>query len=301
MNERARTREAALVAVLLAAGLGGGALLLRSMSADRAGVPQPIPPPPRKDVLVVAADAGVQRSAPGGGWTPAHAGDVLAVADSIRTGDAGTAEIELGRSSRVTVAERTEVTVRELTTAVQRVGLLRGRIGVDVQPDGTRVVRVEDGSGSILVSASRGRMGVVARPDALAVVAEQGDAVIESGGEKVAVPAGHESAAWRGQRPVAPTPVPRELLMRVVRAVEDRRSSVCAVVQVGVASEVLVGATPVEVPPDGRVVVRVPPRARRRGIDLVVRSAGGQVERQHVPCWEDEADVSDLEVRWNGR
>jgi hypothetical protein len=297
MAERLRAREAAVVGVLLTLGLGGGALLLRSMR------PEPSAPaaPPRREVRVLSADAGAQRSSPGGGWTPVRAGDVLAVAHSVRTGAGGTLEIELDRSSRVTVAERTEVTVRELTAAAQRVGLLRGRIAVDVQPDGTRVLRVEDRSGSILVSASAGRIGVVAAPDALAVVAEEGRATIESAGSAVEVAAGQQSAAWRGQKPVAPAPVPRELLMRVVRAVEARRVAVCAVVEVGFAAEVLVDGEPVDVPPDGRLALRVPPSERRRGVELLVRDARGRVRREQVPCFDDEADVSDLEVRWNGR
>jgi hypothetical protein len=298
MVDRARTREAALVSVLLALGLGGAALLLRSMrERDPVSVPAAAP---RRDVLVVAAGAGVQRSTPGGEWAAVRAGDVLAVADSIRTDGDGTAEIELGRGSHVTVAERTEITVRELTAAVHRVGLLRGRIAVDVQADGTRVMRVEDGSGSILVSASAGRMGVVAAPGSLSVFAEEGEAVIESGGEAVEVPRGHEASAWRGRKPVAPAPVPHDLLRRVVRAMEERRASVCAVVEVG-AAEVLVDGEPAEVPPDGRLVLRVPPRERRRGVVLTVRHASGLVERQHLPCWDGEADVSDLEVRWKGR
>jgi hypothetical protein len=300
MTDRVPAREVIIVASLLAAGLGGGALLLRSMRSDRAGVPAAVPPP-KREVRVLSADAGVERSVPGGAWAPAGAGDALAVADTIRTGDAATAEIELGQSSRVTIAERTEVTVRELTAALQRVGLVRGRIGVDVQADGTRVVRVEDASGSILVSASAGRMGVVAGPRTLAVVAEEGRAVIESAGAAVEVPPGHQAAAWLGQKPVAPVPVPRDLLMRVVRAVEARRAADCAVVEVGLASEVLVDGVPVDVPPDGRLLVRVPQRARRRGAELVVRDARGTVARRTVPCWEDEADVSGLEVRWDAR
>jgi hypothetical protein len=300
MAERVLAREMVIVASLLALGLGGGALLLRSMRAARSDVPAPVPPP-KREVSVLAADAGVQRSAPDGAWAPVAAGDVLAVADTIRTGDAATAEIQLGRSSHVTIAERTEVTVRELTDAIQRVGLVRGRIGVHVQADGTRVVRVEDASGSILVSASAGRLGVVAGPRALAVVAEEGRAVIESAGTAVEVPAGHQAAAWLGQEPVAPVPVPRDLLMRVVRAVEARRATACAVVEVGLASEVFVNGEAVEVPPDGRLVVSVPQRLRRRGAELRVRDARGKVSRSTVPCWEDEADVSDLEVRWDGR
>jgi hypothetical protein len=301
MSESARQRGAIVVAAVVAA-VAAGAMVIRALRPAASSSPPPAAAAPARaaDALVVSADEGVQRTVPGGAWAPARAGDTLAVADSIRTGAAGNAELELGRGARVTVAQRTEVTVRELTAAVQRVGLIRGRIGVNVEPDGTRVLRVEDAAGQMSVTASGGRLGVVAAPGSLAVVAQEGGAVLESAGAAVTVPAGHQATAWRGIAPVAPTPVPRKLLMRVVEAMDARRASVCNVVQVDLAAEVLVNGEPVETPPDGRVVLRVPPRGRRRGAELVIRHASGEEERQLVPCWRDEADVSDLEVRWDG-
>jgi hypothetical protein len=296
MSERARPRAAiaaAVVAIVIA-----GAMVIRAARPGPASAPAAAR---SADALVVAADVGVERTVAGGAWAPARAGDTLAVADSIRTDAGGSAELQLGRGSRVTVAQRTEITVRELTAAVQRIGLVRGRIGVDVEADGTRVLRVEDASGAMRVTAAGGRLGVVAGPTSLAVVAQEGAAVLESAGAAVDVPAGHAATAWRGLRPVAPAPVPRELLRRVVVAMEERRASVCNVVQVDVAAEVVVNGEPVETPPDGRLVLKVPPRSGRRRAELVIRHAGGRVERQVLPCWQDEADVSDLEVRWEGR
>jgi hypothetical protein len=296
MSERARPRAviAAVVAIVIA-----GAMVIRAARPGPASAPAAAAR--SADAVVVAADVGVERTVAGGAWAPARAGDTLAVADSIRTEAGGSAELQLGRGSRVTVAQRTEITVRELTAAVQRIGLVRGRIGVDVEADGTRVLRVEDASGDMRVTAAGGRLGVVAGPTSLAVVAQEGAAVLESAGAAVDVPAGHAATAWRGLRPVAPAPVPRELLRRVVVAMEERRASVCNVVQVDVAAEVVVNGERVETPPDGRLVLRVPPGSRRRRAELVIRHAGGRVERQLLPCWQDEADVSDLEVRWEGR
>jgi hypothetical protein len=263
-----------------------------------AAAPAP-PPEPALAALVLSAGDDVERTR-AGEWARALAGDALAVADSIRTGRASTAEVQLGRGARVTVSPRTEVTVRELTAAVQRIGLLRGRVAVDVERDGTRVVRVEDASGALRVTSSGGRIGVVAAPDSLAIVAEDGGATLESAGGAVEVPPGHQSAAWLGRAPVAPAPIPRALLMRVVEAVEARSAGVCDVVRVDVAAEVLVDGAPVKTPADGRLVLRAPPRGRRRHVELVVRHAGGKVDRRTVPCGDD-ADVSDLEVRWDDR
>lgn len=295
-----RTRPAALAAATLAivvtATAGAIAWRLRPPEPDA-------PPPPaaaRQDATVVSADAGVERTVPDG-WTRARAGDVLRVTDSIRTSAGSTAEVALGRDSRVTLQERSAVTVRELNAAVHRVGVLRGRIGVDHRPDGTRVLRVEDQSGAV-VATGAGRFGVVASGDALAVASAEGQLTVESGGATVHVPAGEETVAWRGLAPLPPRPIPRDVVLRVARVLEERRSSLCAVLQVDVASELTVNGAPVPIPADGGVPIRLAGRERSRGAEVVVRHASGIVERRSVRCQEGkEGEVSHLEVRWNDR
>lgn len=252
-----------------------------------------------QDATVVSADEGVERSA-GEGWTRARAGDALRVADSIRTSGGSTAEIALGRGSRVILQERSEVTVRELTAAVHRVGVLRGRIGVDHRPDGTRVLRVEDQSGAVAATGRAGRFGIVAAGDGLAVATAEGQLTVESGGAAVRVPAGTETVARPGLPPLPPRPIPRDVVLRVARLLEERRATACAVLQVDVASELTVNGAPVDVPSDGKVVVRLPARLRPRGAEVMVRHATGVVERRTVACGprEKEGEVSDLEVRW---
>jgi hypothetical protein len=262
----------------------------------------PSAPAAPQDATVVSADPGVERRG-AAGWAPARPGDALRVTDSLRTSAGSTAEIALGRGSRVTLQERSEVTVRELTAAVHRVGVLRGRIGVDHRPDGTRVLRVEDQSGAVAATGGAGRFGVVAAGDGLAVASTEGQLTVESGGATVRVPAGAETVAHRGLPPLPPRPVPRDVVLRVARLLQERRASVCAVLQIDVASELTVNGASVDVPVDGNVVVRLPPRLRPRGAEVMVRHATGIVERRTVPCQPQEKDgeVSDLEVRWHDR
>jgi FecR protein len=297
MPAHVRTRTAALAAAMLA-------VAATAVIAWRLRPPEPDASPPsapaRQDATVVSADAGVERTV-GDGWTPARAGDALRVTDSLRTAAGSTAEIALGRDSRVTLQERSAVTVRELTAAVHRVGVLRGRIGVDHRPDGTRVLRVEDQSGAVVASGA-GRFGVVASGDGLAVASAEGQLTVESGGARVQVPPGEETVARRGVAPLAPRPIPRDVVLRVARVLEERRSSLCAFLQVDVASELTVNGAPVPIPLDGGVPIRLPARLRSRGADVMVRHASGIVERRSVPCQEGkEGEVSHLEVRWNGR
>ncbi|HEY6101136.1 MAG TPA: FecR family protein [Anaeromyxobacter sp.] len=267
----------------------------------RPGEPEAQPPAAAPgDALVLSADAGVERRS-AGGWTRARAGDALEVTDSIRAGEGSTAEIALGRRTRITLAERSEVTVRELTAAAQRVGLVRGRIGVDVRPDGTRVLRVEDPSGTVVARGVSGRFGVVASGGGLAIAAAAGRVTVESAGRAVEVPEGAETVAWRGTAPLPPRPIPREVVLRVARRIEERRASACLVLHVDVATELLVNGEQVEVPADGTVVVHLPARTKRREVAVALRHAGGAVERRTLPCWESEGDVSALEVKWNAR
>src|SRR5512144_2573693 len=155
MLEAPVTRGVAVLAAALA--LLAGALLWRS---HRASTPDPegtlsAAPALHEDAVVVLAGPGAERSV-AGAWTPARAGDALRRDDAIRTSAGSTAELSFGRGARVTISERSEVSVRELGAA-QRLRLLRGRIGVDVRPEGARVLRVEDPSGSVAASMTGGR------------------------------------------------------------------------------------------------------------------------------------------------
>lgn len=301
MIEAASTRRVALVAAGLA--VVAGVLLWRAQrraAGDALVGAVAQVEAPREDARVVAAEPGAERSVEGG-WTPARAGDPLRLADTLRTAPGSSAEIVLGRGARLTVSERSELSVREISAAAQRVKLVRGRIGVELRPDGTRVLRVEDASGGVAASATQGRFGVVASGEALAVAATEGQARVEAGGAAVDVPAGTETVAWRGAAPLPPRPIPRDLVLRVAHRIEERRASFCAVIQVAVASRLTVDGEEVLVPADGVVVLRVPPHARRRAVDVVLTHAGGAVDRQRIPCAESEGTVSEIEVRWNAR
>jgi hypothetical protein len=259
------------------------------------------PAAPAARAVVVSAGPHVERSARGGGWTAARAGDALGPADAIRTGRGDTAEVCLGRGTTLVIDGRSELTVREIDAVAQKIQLVRGRIGVDHRPDGVRVVRVEDASGTILASSAGGRWSAVASHDTLAVSAVEGAVHLESAGAAVDVGAGTQSAAWRGAAPLAPRPVSAAVLLRVAHALVELRRDACARLQVDVASEVEVNGDRVPVGRDGRVLVRVSGQRRRDPVEVVVRHVTGAVERRRVRCVEEAAEVKALEVRWDAR
>ncbi len=290
------TRVAAVVAAIAAFG-GLIALVWPRGPTPPAEVRQGpgAPGAAREGAAVVAAATGVERAA-GTRWVKVRPGDPLRAADSIRTSAAGTAELALGHGTTVTVAERSELTIRELSAAIQRIGIVRGRVGIALHPDGLRLLRVEDRSGTIFASASGGRWHVAASPRGLGVAAESGDVRVESGGAAVDLSGGRESAAWRGATPLPPAPIPRGLALRLAPEIEARRANACAVFQTDVASEVTVNGELADVRADGSVTVLVPPRSRRSA-DVVVRHATGLVERKTIPCRDGGAEVRGARVR----
>jgi hypothetical protein len=177
---------------------------------------------------------------------------------------------------------------------------VRGRLAVQGGGSGRRL-RVESDTGEIAASAPGGRWGVVAGAGSLAVAATDATVRVESAGAAVDVAPGQQATAWRGRPPLAPTPVPREVLLRVANALQKRYDGLCAIVQgtVDPASEVLVDGRAVEVSADGRFLARVA-RGPRPSVLVEVRHVAGGVERRTVPC-EDDANVSAFEVQWNAR
>ncbi len=295
MSSEHRTRILGIAAAAVVVGLVVALLWSRRTSRPSEG-PAAAETGPRDGAYLLTASTDVQRSA-GPRWVKARPGDELRPSDSIRTGPDGTARIALGSGGTVTLAERSELTVREFTAAVQRLGVGRGRMGVDLRPDDLRILRAEDRSGTIFASSTRGRWHVVATPRGLGVAAENGDVRVESGGAAVDVPAGSESAAWRGATPLPPAPIPSELVVRLAPGSDKRRARVCAVLETDVASEVVVDGDPVEVRADGGVTVLLPPRARRREADVVVRHATGKVERRTIACGEGGVELKNVDVR----
>lgn len=305
---RRRRLALALGVVAIAA---GGALLARFVF-DRL-VYEPVPPPPPPPVgggevpapaqpgavQVLAVRGPVERSTRSGGWAPVASGDQLGAEDSVRTSPSSTAELGVGERSRITVAGATQITVREVTSAVDQFRLARGRIAVDYGEGRERRLRVEDESGRA-VEATEARFGLLATGTMLAVATEAGSVTLRARGAAVAVGAGEQAAA-RGDRPPSPAePIPTALLLRLASAAADLGAEECASLSavVSLASSVEVNGKPVVPGDDGRFAVRV---RRRRGqptvLVTVVDALGRNAERT-VPCRAQEPHVKDLWVRW---
>jgi hypothetical protein len=233
----------------------------------------------------------------GDAWEPVGSGQRLQPDDTIRTGAASGATLAIGDRSRLVVSDATQLTVREITTAVQRMRLSRGRISVDHQPDGARVLVIESAGGDSVARAGTARFSVLASGTALAVATETGAVRLQSAGRSVDVAAGQQSVSFQGRAPSEARAVPIGLLLRVARSAQGARHSCMIEGTVDPGAEVRVEGRLVDPGPQGRFAVRLPLEKGRTSATVVTRDAAGHVVQRRVDC-AAEHDVSDFAVRW---
>jgi hypothetical protein len=300
--------------LLFAMGMGGGGWLLFERAVHARLVAQPPPPAPTPEPVgepileptVVRLDGSVERSDPNSDWRPVRLGERLHAEDAIRTGQDGRADLGLGEHSRITVAERSELTVRELSTAVYRWNLVRGRIGVDYRPDGARLLRVESEGGSTAAETSGARFSILATGEALTVAAESGSVNLSAAGKAVVVAAGEEAVARTDEAPSAPRPIPAALLLKVVQAGGDPRTCARLRGSTDPGAEVTVDGQPVPTGSGGGFETLVPGRSGKRETLIAVRDASGRLTERRLRCDASadgraplrEGPIRDLKVRW---
>src|SRR5205823_11702939 len=235
---------------------------------------------PKVDEAIVVAVAGdVVRLSPTGGTSALAVGQRLRADDSVRTGRGGRTDLQLGARSRLTIAEGTQLTVREITEKVHRFKLTRGRIAVDYQADGARLLRIESAEGGAVAETKGARFGVLSTGTAVAIATETGAVNLTAERKTVEVRAGTQSVATAGKAPSGAEPIPAKLLLKVADAApaQEGGEQLCAEVS-GPApggSEVLVDGAPAATAEDRRFRVRVPAAPDKTTVLVPTRHASG--------------------------
>jgi hypothetical protein len=257
------------------------------------------PPAPAAALHVLATSGTVERSSAPGMWRQVSIGDELGAEDSVRTGGSSTAELGVKGRLRITVADATQITLREATSAVRRLRLSRGRIAVDYAQDPDRWLRIEDEAGRS-VETKQARFGALATGTMLAVATEAGTVTLRAGGSAVNVGAGEQSAARNDRPPSRAEPIPGALLLKVAASAADLERDECQALAgaVGLASSVAIDGEPVSLDDDGRFVARARRRRGREAVLVTVTDALGRTAQRAIPCRDPKATVKDLSVRW---
>jgi len=296
--------EAAAVVVVL---LAGAWLLFRGTLYRPAAqlASAPAREEARVDEAIVVAVAGnVVRLSPNGGTSALAVGQRLRAEDSVRTGRGAHTDLQVGARSRLTVAEGSQLTVREITEKVHRFRLTRGRIAVDYQADGARLLRIESTEGGAVAETKGARFGVLSTGTAVAIATETGAVNLTAERKTVEVRAGTQSVAAAGKAPSGAEPIPAKLLLKIADAAPAQESGeqLCAEVA-GTApegSEVLVDGAPAAIAEDGRFRVRVPAAPGKSSVLVSIRDAGGRETSRTVICGSNGSipHIKDIAIRW---
>lgn len=298
-------------------------VLLASLAFDRfvarKGTPspelaEPSPVPTSTSTAAVPAELGamvrnvvgtVERSI-GSTWTAVHQGDSLRVDDSIRTGAFSSAELQVGEGSQLTVTDASELVVRELTEAVHRFRLSRGRIAVDYANSGERVLKIENETTGAVAETRGAKFHVLATGVSLAVATETGVVDLKAAEGTVRVGEGQQSVVHAGSPPSAAEPIPVELLLKLARAGQEQ-AQLCVKVEGSVrpGCEVRIDGKVVTADAQGRFAVAVDRRKGLKAVKVETRDALGRSREQRVPCGGvkrkpgDDPAITGIRIRWD--
>ncbi len=252
------------------------------------------------DVRVVEAKGRVEvKRGTAVDWREIKAGDRLGETDSVRTGDDSRLELELA-DIRVTVEERSELRVREVTETVLRAAF-RGRVEsrvtedrgneLELQVDGTdttlRTTGGEfkvnaDGKGTVAVATVSGKVDFTAR------------------GRTVTVAKGEVSHQSGEGGPEAPRPALQRVMLSVqwpgTKETNLERVPVRGVVEVG--SRVRVQGQYVQVDGKGRFTAMVPLKQGEQKVAVVATDVLGRRAQEETQLRVDRrAPTVDRENR----
>jgi len=304
VRRRRRIRGVAEIAAVAAVLLAGAWLLFRGAvyRAPPASAAQAREEPRAEEAIVVAVAGDVVRLSPTGGTSALAVGQRLRADDSVRTGRGAHTDLQIGMRSRLTIAEASQLTVREITEKVHRFKLTHGRIAVDYQRDGARLLRIESADGEAVAETQGARFGVLSTGSAVAIATETGAVNLTSLKTTVEVSAGKQAVAEEGKPPSAAEPIPAKLLLKVADAAppQEREDQLCAEVAgtAPVGAEVLVDGTPAAIADDGRFRVRVPAARGKTGVLIAIRDASGRETSRTVPCGARMPHIKDFAIRW---
>lgn len=255
-------------------------------------------PPPRE--ALVSAAAGQVELRRGSAWTPVAPGDRVRAQDALRTAADGRADLDIGARDHLHVAENTEVKVAELSDAVHRFRLARGRIAAAYEAEGERVVQVEDATGGAVAEARGGRFSALSAPGTFAVSAQTGTVNLRAAGVAVQIAPGEQSMVAQGLAPSPSAALPRALLLKVAAA--GGAATPCAALEGSATpgTELLVDGE--VAPTDAAGRFRVEPRRRGADVRVVARDASGRVEERRVRCAAPtpapSPRIEEMRIRW---
>jgi hypothetical protein len=195
------------------------------------------------------------------------------------------------------------VTVRELSESVQRMGLLSGRVSVNYEEKGDRVLQIENADGSAVARVRKGRFSMMNNGTVVAVAAETGTVDLSAAGQTVTVSSGMQSHTTGDEAPVRPGTVSAQMMLRLSDKACTRHKNAAVKVKgvVEPGTRVFVNRQPARVNAAGHFVADLVLEAGRSRIVIETEDVVGRRMTRSVSCIiVDSAspDSREVDFKW---
>jgi len=189
-------------------------------------------------------------------WSLVAAGDHLSLQSVIRTYPDAKALLRRG-GTEIEIRGGVDIRLAELATRTARFDLLRGGMVTAAVP-AEDIVEIEAGHGKTRNEGAARWVVSVGPKGRLDVATTEGKVGFQAKGDKVTVPAGHQSTALSDAPPSEPKPIPPELLLSVFWPEPSRAAAPVVRGKTQPSTRVRVNGQDVPVSDDGRWSAPVP-------------------------------------------
>jgi ferric-dicitrate binding protein FerR (iron transport regulator) len=305
-------RQLVIFGIVVAAVFGIGYAVFLSMTPDEPEppppAPVPIPPPPApaetvQTVEVVSTQGLVERRSSGEEeWRPVAAGDRLEKDESVKTAKKASAKLRVDDKSEIDLKSRSELSVREISDTVHRFKLVRGKIGVDYDASGARVLKIESAKSEAVAEAQDGTFEIQNTGGVVSVATTTGEVKLIAKQKTVTITAGKISRVAPDAEPEEVQPIPLSVMLKVARPKKRVQRERFTVVKgtTDVGARVTVNEVPAKVDNRGRFRVRIPLKEGRNPLVVVSEDVAGNVKTRElgVIIVDSDAPIEHMDIKW---
>lgn len=253
-------------------------------------------------INVLRIDGTAERKSRGGQWSPMAQGDILSVEDSVRTKEESTLLLGLGTSSTIELNNASEIEVRELSGAVQRLGLVKGRASVDYRANGDRILNIENSDGTIVAKVDEGKFSILNNGRLVAVATETGSVDLSSDGQHVTVPQGMESVAVYGEAPTKPYQISAGAYLKLSAGACRQQNENIAIVRgaVSIGSVVFINKHSIKINTDGSFIASVHLLSKNNKVTMKTTDVWGKTVSRTLVCLKPrvKAPIKKIDIDW---
>ncbi len=280
--------------------------------------PTPTPPSQLKHELRPPDSSALQKSSPGflvtsvngsversglekENWKPVLSGDRLQIDEIIRTGNISSVKLAFDVKTEIDLAEQSEISVQEITETIHQIKLELGRIDVNYNEFGGRVLRIMSTNNEAVAETNTGKFAMQNTGGQISVATATGEVKLTAKDKIVTVRAGELSHVAPGEEPRPAEAIPLSVMLLVARPRKQAQNNDFTIIagRTDSGARVKVDGVQAKVNRKGRFKIVKPIRGKKNHIEVVADTVFGSA-RKTIPMVtvRHKATVDSAKVRW---